>query len=124
MIDVTFKINGVDFAPKLSTYAVSCEFEYTSIITTLDGTEHVGKVNKRPSIIFSLMPLTDEESADLYEAITSVCTVIYTDPHMGQDYTASMRFVGSIESRFGLRSVDGNRYYKGGTMTLRQITPR
>lgn len=124
MIDVTFTINGVDYAPKLSTYNVVCEFEASNIVTAIDGTEHYGKIRKRPSIYFSLMPLSDEETATLYNAVSDTNTVVYTDPDMGADYTANMRFVGSIASNFGLRSIDGNRYYKGGEMVLRQISVR
>ena len=124
MIDVTFTINGVDYSPLLSTYRVVAEYEYPNVITTMDGTEHYGKVRIRPSVYFSLRPLSDAETAALYSVIGGTNTVIYTDPDMGVDYTAAMRFTSNISSAFGLRSIDGNRYYKGTEMCLRQITPR
>lgn len=125
MIDVTFTINQVDISGKLSTYDVSYDFEYPNIVTTLDGTEHFGAIRKRPIITFSLRPLTAAENAALYSAISTASTLVtYTDPHANTDYTAYMRFDGSAEAKFALSSVDGNKYYKGGSLTLRQLSPR
>ena len=114
MIDVIFTINGVDYSGLLSTYRVVCDIEYPHTMTAIDGTEYYGKMIRRPSIYFSLRPLTDAETA----------AVVYTDPDTDTDYTAYMRFTSSISSAFGLRSIDGNRYYKGSEMCLRQLSPR
>lgn len=124
MIGVVFTINNVDFSDKLSTYQVDCEYEYPNVITTIDGTEHYGKANRRTTITFSLRPLSETETSSLYSALTAAITVQYTDPQLGQTQTTIMRFDGNVSSLFGLTSIDGNRYYKGGLMTLRQLTPR
>jgi len=124
MIDVTFTINGVDYSGLLSTYRVVCDIEYPHTMTAIDGTEYYGKMIRRPSIYFSLRPLTDAETAALYDTINGTNTVVYTDPDTDTDYTAYMRFTSSISSAFGLRSIDGNRYYKGSEMCLRQLSPR
>lgn len=122
MIDVTFTINNVDWSTKLSTYSVIVDNEYPVVITTMDGTEHVYK-RKRPSIQFSLVPLTDAEVKSLYDCLVShSVSVQYTDPYTNTDVTANMRVVSNLLTSFGLRSVDGNRYYKGTEITLRQLT--
>lgn len=122
MIDVTFTINNVDFSSKLSTYRVDYEYDNTNMVTAIDGTEHYGRPIVRPQIIFSLRPLTDDETAALFSAITGTNRVVFTDPPTGTVSTRYMRFIGNITSAFGLRSVDGNRYYKGEEMTLRSVS--
>lgn len=122
MIDVTFTINGVDYSSKLSTYCVDYEYDNTKMVTAIDGTEHYGRPIARPQIIFSLRPLTDDETAALFSAITGTNKVVFTDPPAGIVSTRYMRFIGNVTSAFGLRSVDGNRYYKGGKMTLRSLS--
>ena len=121
-MNVTFTINNVDFSTKLSTYSVSYEYEYPNVVQTIDGTEHYGKVNKRPSITFSFWPLTDTESAALYSALSGTNTVTYTDPNAGATRTATMRFTGNVSARFGLKSGTGDNYYRGGEMVLRQLS--
>ncbi len=121
MIDVTFVINNTDYSPLLSTYSVDYNVEEICSVTTMDGAEHV-RSRKRPVITFSLIPLTDEQCAALYTALSGInVTVQYTDPNQGVR-TASMRVSSSIKSAFRLRSIDGNRYYKGDKITLRQNT--
>lgn len=120
MIDVNFTFNGFDFSPYLSTYKVTHEIEIADSVTTMDGTEHVA-VRRRPSITFTLVPITDAQAASLYTALSAVMgTATYTDPNIGESVSAYMRVTSNIERVFGLRSVDGNRYYKGGAITLRQ----
>ena len=79
MMDVTFVLDGVDYSSHLSKYSVVHEVEQRKTITTIDGTEYTA-TQIRPVIIFSLDPLSDEQS----------------------EY--------------------GHRYYKGGSITLRQRT--
>lgn len=122
MIDVTFTLNNVDWSTKLSTYQVIVENEYPVVITTMDGTEHVYK-RKRPSIQFSLIPLTDAEVKSLYDCLVShSISVSYTDPYTNTVVTANMRVTSNLINAFGLRSVDSNRYYKGTEIMLRQLT--
>lgn len=122
MIDVIFKLNNIDYSGLLSTYKVTYEVEYPSVVTAIDGTEH-GVARKRPTITFSLIPLSDAQTAALYTAIQSMnvsCT--YTNPYSGATATGNMRVMTNLESAFGLKSVNGNRYYKGTAITLRQRT--
>ena len=121
-MNVTFTINSVDFSGKLSTYSVSYAPESHNVITTIDGTEHFGRVRWRPSITFSLRPLTDAENKALFDALANTNTVVFTDPDKNTTTTAYMRFTSNVLAKFGLSSVDGNRYYKGGQMTLRGIS--
>ena len=119
MIDVTFRLNDVDYSSLLSTYHVTREVEYQEVLTTMDGTEH-GVARYRPVIIFSLIPLTDEQCRQLYNVLANgdiKCR--YTNPQSNEISISIMRVVSDINAIFGLRSIDGNRYYKCGEITLR-----
>lgn len=122
MIDIVFKLNNVDYSQLLSKYTVTIETEYEDVIKTLDGTEY-GVPKYRPTIVFSLMPLTEAQSAALFNILKlGSITVTYTDTASNATQTATMRVVSNIESAFGLKSITGNRYYKGNAITLRQRT--
>lgn len=128
-LDVKLTFNGYDFAPLLSTYAVDYEISYRKVVTALDGTEYFGNGTRRPIINFTLRPLTDSQSKAAYDALKiMVASCSYTDPAVNGSAdasvtrTAQFRVTSSLEAAFGLRSVDGNRYYKGGVITLRGVT--
>lgn len=122
MINVTFRLNGVDFSSKLSTYNVGMLYEYPVIVTTMDGTEHVHQ-RKRPRLTFSLIPLTDAEVKALYDCLkTATVSVYYTDTYSNNEVTATMRVETELSHIFALESVTGNRYYKGTEIALRQTT--
>ena len=122
MIDVTLTIGELDLHELLSTYQVTHETEYQQIMTALDGTEH-GAARFRPVLTFSLIPLTDAQCDSLYDSLTGQdLYVTYTNPWFDDDVTATMRLTTNFETMFGISSINGNRYYKGGTITLRQRT--
>ena len=122
MIDVTFELNGVDWSEKLSTYDVKYQPEEVKNIRTMDWAEHTF-VAKRPHITFSLMPLTDEECVSLYSILAAqTIPVTFTDPNQSTEPTMVMRLYSNIDHAFGIRSIDGNRYYKGTKITLRSNT--
>ena len=122
MIDVTLTFNGFDFSDYLSTYKVTHEVEVADSITAIDGTEYFA-TRRRPVIEFSLLPLSDAQTASIYAALSAIAAnATYTDPYINNNVTATMRVTSNLESAFALSSVDGNRYYKGGTITLRQRT--
>lgn len=119
---VTLTFNGYNFSSKLSTYRVDYETNYRKVVTALDGTEYFGNGTRRPIVSFSLIPMTDAQAATYYDALkimVSNCT--YTDTATGTNRTARMRITSNLEHVFGLRSVDGNRYYKGGQIVLRGV---
>lgn len=122
-MDVTLTINGQDFSPVLSTYATTYEIDYGKTVKALDGTEYTGNALIRPVIAFSLFPMTDAQAKTYYDALTlptpALCS--YTDKATNMDRTIRMRISSNLEYAFGLRSVDGNRYYKGGTITMRGV---
>lgn len=121
MIDVTLTFNNYNFSPLLSTYRCYHEVEVVKSITTLDGTEYTAS-RERPVIEFSFIPLTDAQSRAVYQALSAItAAVTYTDPHIGES-AGVMRVSSNIDAVFGLRSIDGNRYYKGGKIVLRQRT--
>lgn len=121
MLDVTLTIGGVDFSNWLSTYTVTREISYNKVITTLDGIEHPYPGTVRPVIDFSFLPLSDEKAAEYYNVLSQlIVPVAYTDPYTGEQ-GGTMRVTSNLEAAFGLRSVDGNRYYKGGTVQLRRL---
>lgn len=119
MIDVTFMIDDVDYSPLLSTYRTDKEVEYQEVLTTLDGTER-GTARYRPTITFSLIPLTDAQCKQLYYSLTrGDMEVVYTNPHTNETSISKMRVASNIEAVFGIKSITGDRYYKCGEITLR-----
>lgn len=121
-IDVTFTLEGVDYSQHLLEYKVSHEIETRKTIITLDGTEYTA-IQIRPSIVFSLVPLSDEQSESLYEILSKPSIeVTYTDPYLGDRRSVIMHVTSELNSAFIIRDNNGNRYYKGNSITLRSRT--
>lgn len=121
-IDVAFTLNGVDYSPYLSEYTVLHEIEQRETVVTLDGTEYTA-TQIRPSIVFSLVPLSDEQSESLYEILSRPSIeVTYTDPYLRDRYSVIMRVTSELNSSFIIRANSGNRYYEGNSITLRSRT--
>lgn len=123
MIDVTFTINSHNWSGKLSDYDVTNAVEVADMMTAIDGTEYaISRV--RPIIRASFMPLSDEESAALYEDLSdNLVDIVYSNPHTDEDDKfGEFRVASDISATFGLRSINGNRYYKGGTIVFRRKT--
>lgn len=119
-MDVTLKIGTLDLHNILSTYNVRYETTYQKVITTLDNVEHPFPAPFRPIVTFSLFPLTDSQNKSVYDALSGhIEPVTFTDTYAGQDRTLTMRVTSDLEVAFGLKSIDGNRYYKGGEIELR-----
>ena len=121
-MDVTLEINGRDFSPRLSTYRVEQEVSYPDMLTTMDGTEHYGKPYRRDVIYFSLFPFDDDTSNQDYIVLSdSSLSVNYTNPQEegAEKLYREMKLYSNLSSTFGLRSVNGKRYYKGGEIALR-----
>lgn len=122
MIDVTFTLESVDYSPYLLEYKVSHEIETRKTIIAIDGTEYTA-TQIRPSIVFSLVPLSDEQSESLYEILSQPSIeVTYTDPYLGDRQSVIMRVTSELNSAFIIRANNGNCYYKGNSITLRQRT--
>lgn len=119
-MDVTFSINGTDLSAKLTKYSAIYENDYAQVVKTLDGHEHGIGGGFRPVINFMLWPDTDTTAADLYDLlkdrVVSVTFLIY-----GEVLTRDMRVTSNLENVFGIKSIDGNRYYKGGEIQLRGV---
>jgi hypothetical protein len=121
-MDVTLKINGRDFSSRLSTYRVEQEITYPDMLTTMDGTEHYGKPYRRDVIYFSLFPFDDDTANQDYVVLVDTSlTVNYTNPQAtdSEKLYKPMKLFSNLSSAFGLRSVNGKRYYKGGEIALR-----
>ena len=121
-MDVTLEINGRDFSSRLSTYRVEQEVTYPDMLTTMDGTEHYGKPYKRDLIYFSLFPFDDDTANHDYLVLSdSSLTVNYTNPQAdnAKKLYKQMKLYSNLSAVFGLRSINGKRYYKGGEITLR-----
>lgn len=119
-MDITLIINGLALFSRLSTYSVTQEVTYRKIITTLDETEHPYPRKIRPIINFSLIPGTDEDDEILYNTLKNlIFNVTYTEN--GADVTRKMRLVSNLESVFLLKSIDGKRRYRQGTIQLRGL---
>lgn len=119
-MEVTLKIGSLDLHEKLSTYSVNWEVTYQKIITTLDNVEHPFQAPKRAIVTFSLLPLDDDLASSVYNALAErTQTVMFTDPYSAADITRAMRLTTNLEAVFGLKSVNGKRYYKGGELQMR-----
>ena len=121
-MDVTLEINARDFSSRLSTYRVEQEVTYPDMLTTMDGTEHYGKPYKRDVIYFSLFPFDDDTANQDYLVLSdSSLSVNYTNPQAdnAEKLYKEMKLYSSLSAVFGLRSVNGKRYYKGGEIALR-----
>lgn len=123
-MDVTLEINGRDFSSRLSTYRVEQEITYSNVLTTMDGTEHYGKTMIRDTVRFSLLPFDDGTAAEDCATLTkSELEVNYTVPQAGGSLkqNIAMKLQSNLNAAFGLRSVNGKRYYKGSEIVLRAI---
>lgn len=121
-MELTLTINGLDVHKKISTYQVTYEIFYPRIITTLDNVEHAAPGNRRPIITFSLLPMTEHESNELYLSMFElIFPVLYTDPYLGADVTKRFRLASDLDSVFALLSIDGKRRYKGEKIQLRAL---
>ena len=121
-MDVTLEINGRDFSSRLSTYRVEQEITYPDIMTTMDGTEHYGKPYRRDVIYLSLIPFDDDTANQDYLVLADTSlTVNYTNPQAkdSEKLYKPMKLYSNLSAVFGLRSVNGKRYYKGGEIALR-----
>ena len=119
---ITLNINGLDLHEKLSTYNLTKDVTYRRVITTLDEVEHPYPGAQKTVVTFSLFPMTDQESTELYDALYQlIVPVSFTNPYTGRDETKLMRVISGIESNFALLSVDGLRRYKGGPVQLREL---
>lgn len=119
---ITLKIGELDLSGKLSTYSLTKDPSYRKIVTTLDDIDHPYPAKNKSVLSFSLFPLTDEESSELYDALSDfVVSVEYTDPYNSMDEIKRFRVDGGIESSFALLSVDGKRRYKGGAIQMREL---
>ena len=122
MIDVNFTVNELDLHTLLSTYNVTKEVTYAGVITTLDGKEHARGKRQRTIISFSLLPKTEEQGTELYNALLDpTFPVTFTDPNSTATQTGTFRVVNDLDSTFALMSVDGKRRYTGKTIQLRAV---
>lgn len=118
----TLTIGNRSFSTRLSTYMVTKETAYQTSVTTMGGVEHVAGIMSRDIITFSLWPSSEETADDDYAALRPrVVQVTFTNPFTGIDSTKQMRVVSDLEQTFGLDSIDGHTYYKGGEITLRAL---
>ena len=119
-MNITLKINGVDFSKMLSTWETEKERSVEKTVKTIDQTEVDFGTAWRTIITFSMLPFTDAESNQYYKALSAASvSVTFTDSD-GQEKTGDFRVACDLRSIFLLDSVDGFRRYRGGRITLRQ----
>ena len=121
-MDITLIINNRDFSDRLSTYQVTKETGFGSVVATLGGVEHVGGRTSRDLVTFTLLPGDDKTARRDYRALQRrVVKCTYYNPHTGVRRTRDMRVVSDLSQTFGLRAANGSRYYKSGAVTLRAL---
>ena len=122
MIEVTLITNGLDLSKRLSTYSTSMSKPYTKVITTMDNRDHPFPALSKANVTFSLIPQTDEESAEVYEALSDmIIPVRFTNMTTGAEAEKNMRITSDLESAFLLLSVDGKRRYMGGNIKMSEL---
>jgi len=123
-MDVTLTINTRDFSGRLSKYSVKHEPIVRKVVTTMDYVEHVAIERYRTIIRFALIPISDDDAEYDYAALSEgVFSATYTDPYAGADVSQMMRLNTNLSAAYGIKSADGNHYYKGGEIELRAIAP-
>lgn len=121
-MDVTYVIGSLNLSKKLSTFSVDREIKYRKTIITLDDVEHNIGGSSRPIVTASFLPLTDAEVKALYDELSKFTVPLtYTDPYIMRDVTRRMSLSSDLSQTFGLKSINGNWYYKGGNVILRQV---
>ena len=119
---MTLKLNGLDVSKRLSTYVVNLEIPWQKVITTMDDEEHPYPATKRPIVTFSFLPMTEEESKEVFDALSPlIFDATYTNMYLGEDDTRKFRVVSDLESTFLLTSIDGKRRYNGNRIQLRAL---
>lgn len=118
-MDVKLVVNGVDYSKRLSTYDAYMETTQ-KVLTMLDDSERPYPAVMRPVVVFSLLPMTDEESTETYNTLKDIL-LSATFEISGQEMTAEMRVVGNLGDKFLLTSPDGKRRYKGREIMLRGL---
>lgn len=123
-MDVIFVPNGLDLSHRLSTFDVDKEITFGKTVTTMDNREHPGPVTTRTIISFSLWPLNEKENAELWSTLRKgIFIARFTNPATRRTDSLQFRVASNFKSAFALRSVDGQRYYKGGIIKLRALNP-
>lgn len=120
-MDITFKLNGVDWSGRLSNYHVTKEIKYSRVVTTLDNVEHSASPATRYVIDFAFIPLTDDEGEALFDALDEWQIMVEFTSHYEGDLVKTMRLTSDLSSAYGMRSINGKRYYKGDALQLRQV---
>lgn len=122
-MDITLTLNTRDFAPRVVSYEIKKVLEQGRVVKTLDKTEHTPTAVTRDVITFSLFPQTDANATADYNKLKDMqFSATYTDPYSNADVTKTVRVTSDLNAVFGIKSADGNRYYKGGAITLRAVT--
>lgn len=122
MINTTFKINDVDMHEYLANIECTQTPAAQTVLTTLDGKDHVFTSRIKSALTVEFIPLTTAQINMLYEMLsTYIVYVTYTNQYIGEDTTQYMRIEGDLTSKFALLSIDSNRYYTGLTLTFKQL---
>ena len=121
-MNVTLTIGTTSLASNLSTYKVTKETAYQTLVTTMGGVEHPAGVQSRDIITFSLLPADTASYASIYSVLAPrILNVTYTNPYTNTSTTKQMRVDTDLEQVFGLKSTDGKNYYKGEEIVLRAL---
>lgn len=117
---IMLTINGQDFAPILSSFAIEQEVKYEAVITTLDGKEHPKGRTSRDIITFSVLYNMDGLRDD-YRALTQEPLIVeYEHPNTGY-HKREFRLDCDISDKFMLTNIHDKNIYQSGEITLRAL---
>lgn len=117
-MDVTFLINGQDFAPVLSTYSVTHEPECEDEYQTRGGKIVKIGERERTHILFSLFPASDWNLSDARALRRLPLIVRFTDPDFGTIREMEFKQESVRTWKYGIHSVTGENYYLVKEMRL------
>ena len=122
MMNTTFKINDIDLHEYISNIECTQTPASQTVLTTLDGKDHVFTNRIKSALTVEFMPLTSAQINMLYEMLSAyIVYVTYTNQYIGEDTTQYMRVDGDLTTKFALLSVDGNTYYTGLSLNFKQL---
>jgi hypothetical protein len=113
--------------PYVASIVPSYQRRNVKTINAIDGTEYAFPQQRKRSVKVTFKPMTGAQLKALYDFLTYSqfvvwYTVTYRDPSYSTSQTvqAKMRVANEWETKYLLHSIDGNRYYAGFEMELRE----
>jgi hypothetical protein len=119
----------IDLSAYVATMAPSWQRRAVRTITAIDGTEYAFPASRKHGLTVTMKPMTGAQIRDLYAFLANTSSYVWyqvtykapTSTNADNTITVpKMRIANEFELAYLLKSVDGNRYYNGVTLELRE----